>query len=520
MTIESIKKILATPSIGNYRCVELFEVIGTRNNNPAFNIFTLAIAHETDLRLINKEEITPKLVQLETDKSLKFGVLKSIIPIEDFFNRISDLNTKITNKDSKNNLVYGRLKGIPAVHAPALGQDKNEFLGLLKNNFFGGSHLFEWFDESKEHVASLIENLKSLDELSKKLQEYLPIKIGSHSDRLGNIILQIPCSAVAFVIERRYPNSHQLLSNLAVSPHISEEVKLSGIFWREQHGSMIDFQKIPLAKGRNIIPFQQINGRGHYAIWDEDNQIICAGGEILPIIEFINFSTYMQEHDQRIFRLPDGTEQKINISTQASQSQTGKNIKDHRGWVRNRLLKTERQELHDSLKLRQFKQNMHQEALDFIRKLIKTYSQNGIYIWDPYLSAQDLLETVFFSPYADIPIKALTGLKIAPPKNKASPCRADPKNEINQAILQAGRLNLTFVKARVGNFHDRFIIFPQAKDEPLRVWSLGTSVNSLGTSHHIIQEVEDGQIIADVFEEMWEQSISDEGNILWKSKKN
>jgi hypothetical protein len=527
MTVESIKKILATPSIGNFRCVELFEVIGTRSKNPAFNIFTLAIAHETDLRLINEEEITPKLVQLETDKSLKFGVLKSIIPIEDFFNRISDLNTKITNKDSKNNLVYGRLKGIPAVHAPALGQDKNEFLGLLKNNFFGGSHLFEWFDESKEHVASLIENLKSLDELSKKLQEYLPIKIGSHSDRLGNIILQIPCSAVAFVIERRYPNSHQLLSNLAVSPHISEEVKLSGIFWREQHGSMIDFQKIPLAKGRNIIPFQQINGRGHYAIWDENNQIICAGGEIPPIIELINFSTYMQEHDQRIFRLPDGTEQKINISTQASQSQIGKNIKDHRDWVRNRLLKTERQELHDSLKLRQFKQDipqeakqkMHREALDFIRKLIKTYSQNGIYLWDPYLSAQDLLKTVFFCPYANVPIKALTSKK-ALKKNKELPCRADLKNEINQAILQAGWLNLTFVKASTENFHDRFIIFPQAKDEPVRAWSLGTSVNGLGKSHHIIQEVEDGQIIADIFEEMWEQSISDEGNILWKSKKN
>ena len=528
MTIESIKKILATPSIGNFRCVELFEVIGTRNNNPAFNIFTLAITHETDLRLINKEKITPKLVQLKTDKSLKFGVFKSIISIEDFFNRISDLNTKITDKDNKNNLVYGRLKCIPAVHAPALEQGKNEFLGLLKNNFFGGSHLFEWFDESKEHVASLIENLKSLDELSKKLQEYLPIKIGSHSDRLGNIILQIPCSAVAFVIERRDSNSHQLLSNLAVSPHISEEVKLSGIFWREQHGSMIDFQKIPLAKGRNIIPFQQINGRGYYTIWDEGNQIICAGGEILPIIEFINFSTYMQEHDQRIFRLSNETEQKINISTQASQSQIGKNIKNHRDWVRNRLLKTERQELHDSLKLRQFKQNMHQEAkqkmhqeaLDFIRKLIKTYSQNGIYLWDPYLSVQDLLKTVFFCPYANVPIKALTGLKIAPPENKALLSSADPKNEINQAILQAGWLNLTFVKARVRNFHDRFIIFPQAKDEPVRAWSLGTSVNSLGKSHHIIQEVEDGQIIADIFEEMWEQSISDEGNILWKSKKN
>ena len=95
----------------------------------------------------------------------------------------------------------------------------------------------------------------------------------------------------------------------------------------------------------------------------------------------------------------------------------------------------------------------------------------------------------FFSPYANSPIKALTGLKIAPQENKTSSYKADLANEINQAIRQAGWLNLTFVNAdrsKVGDFHDRFIIFPQAIDEPVRAWSLGTSVNSLGKkpSHH------------------------------------
>ena len=163
---------------------------------------------------------------------------------------------------------------------------------------------------------------------------------------------------------------------------------------------------------------------------------------------------------------------------------------------------------------------MCQEALDFLRELIEKYGKNGIYLWDPYLNAKDLLETVFFSPYANSPIKALTGLKIASQENKTLSYKADLANEINQAIRQASWLNLTFVNAdrsKVGDFHDRFIIFPQAIDEPVRAWSLGTSVNSLGKSHHIIQEVEDGQIIADVFEEMWDQSINDEDNIIWKS---
>ncbi len=523
MDIKSIEKILKMPSIGNFKCIELFEVIGIRDSNPHFNIFSLAVAHETDLPLTEKENITPNLIKLKADKSQKFGVLKRIVSIEDFLKIISYLVTPGSNEDDRNKLCYGHLKAIPPVYVPPLEQGKNEFLGLLKNNFFGGSHLFEWFDESKEYVAPLIKNLAALDELSGRLQEYLPIKIGTHSDRLGNIIVQIPCAAVAFTIERRDEQSHQLLSNLAVSPHFSGEMNFSGIFWREQYGSIIDFQKIPLVAGRNIIPFQQINGKGYYTIWDESNQIICSGGQVRSFVESVNSPMSLQEYNQRIFKLPNGKEKRINIFTPTSQSQIGKNTKDYRNWVRNRFLKIEKQELHDTLKLRQFKRDMRQEALDFIRELIKKYGKNGIYLWDPYLNAKDLLETVFFSPSANSPIKALTGLKIAPQENKTSSYKADLANEINQAIRQAGWLNLTFVNAdrsKVGDFHDRFIIFPQAIDEPVRAWSLGTSVNSLGKSHHIIQEVEDGQIIADVFEEMWEQSINDENNILWKSKNN
>ena len=519
MTIESMERILAMPSIGNFKCIELFEVIGIKDSNPPFNIFSLAVAHETDLPLTKKEKITPNLIKLKADKSLKFGVFKRIVSIEDFVNIISDLVTTEANEDDGNKLCYGHLKAIPPVYVPALERGKNEFLGLLKNNFFGGSHLFEWFDESKEYVTPLMENLAALDDLSGKLQEYLPIKIGTHSDRLGNIIVQIPCAAVAFAIERRDEHSHRLLSNLAVSPHFSE-INFSGIFWREQHGSIIDFQKIPLVVGENIIPFQQINGSGYYAVWDESNQIICAGGEVRFLLEQINLAINMQEQIQRIFKLPDGTEQRIDICVQTSQSHIGNNAKDYRYWVSNRLLKIEKHDLHNSLKLRQFKRDMRQEAFDFIRELIEKYGKNGIYLWDPYLNAKDLLETVFFSPYANSPIKALTGLKLAPQENKTSSYKADLANEINQAIRQASWLNLIFVNAdrsKVGDFHDRFIIFPQAIDEPVRAWSLGTSVNSLGKSHHIIQEVEDGQIIADVFEEMWEQSINDEDNIIWKS---
>ena len=52
------------------------------------------------------------------------------------------------------------------------------------------------------------------------------------------------------------------------------------------------------------------------------------------------------------------------------------------------------------------------------------------------------------------------------------------------------------------------------KEKP-RVWSIGTSFNSLGKSHHIIQEVQHPQMIVDAFEELWEE-LSYETCLIWR----
>ena len=63
------------------------------------------------------------------------------------------------------------------------------------------------------------------------------------------------------------------------------------------------------------------------------------------------------------------------------------------------------------------------------------------------------------------------------------------------------------------NFHDRFLIFPSEKP---KVWSLGTSVNGVGKSHHIIQEVQNAQHILDEFNKLWDES-NQEKFLVWKS---
>lgn len=518
--MNTIEKYLRNENIGFFQCIELYEVIGFIQDKPPYNIFTIAIAQELSLSLIQDQPITDKLQEIKKQKGLKFGIFKSILSIDDFLKRIDNLSHNHWENSQGKSLSVGQFRTLPVIYVPPSENPKNEFLGLLKNNFFSGSHVFEWFDESKEHVKIFLENHHALEELSEKLQKFLPIKIASHSDRLGNFILQIPCSSVSFSIKRKDGKTNHMISYLAINPSIKNEPNLTEIFWREQHGSIIDFQKQILKVGENHIPFQHINGTGYYTIWDKENQIVCAGGKIPGFVESIVHSIFITEHQERIFTL-NSKENRISISAQASQQHIG-HKKDYREWVSNKLIKTERQELKNNLQLTQFKAGMRQEALGLIRELIKKYGRNGVYLWDPYLSAIDLLETVFFTPYANVPIKAFTGLKIPPNQNNQISIFDNYLNTLEQAVIESGWLNLTFLnadKSLLGDFHDRFLIFPKTVDTPAKAWSLGTSINSLGTSHHIVQEVADGQIIADIFEEMWDVSILKTENIIWQSNK-
>ena len=481
----TLEKFLRNENIGFFQYIELYEIIGFIKDKQPFNIFTIAIAQELSLSLIQDQPITDKLQEIKKQKGLKFGIFKSILSIDDFLKRIDNLSHNHWENGKGKPLIVGQFRALPVIYVPPSENSKNEFSGLLKNNFFGGSHVFEWFDESKEHVKIFLENHHALEELSEKLQKFLPIKIASISDRLGIFIIQIPCCSVSFSIKRKDKETNHMISYLAINPSIENKPNLTGVFWREKHGSIIDFQKQTLQLGENNIPFQHINGTGYYTIWDEENQIICAGGELRYFLEKMNFSISAVENKQRVFII-DNQEYQVPILTQASQQHIGQK-KDYREWVNNKLIKTERQDPQKNLKQTQFKSGMRQEALEFVRSLIKKYGKHGVYLWDPYLSAIDLLETVFFIPYAHVPVKALTSLKIAPVQNKSTV--QEYQETLTQSIIELGELNLSFLNAdtsTLGNFHDRFLIFPKTVDIPEKVWSLGTSVNSLGTSHHHI----------------------------------
>ncbi|KAL0630426.1 hypothetical protein Q9L58_010727, partial [Maublancomyces gigas] len=150
-------------------------------------------------------------------------------------------------------------------------------------------------------------------------------------------------------------------------------------------------------------------------------------------------------------------------------------------------------------------------ALEDLRWLMKEHGTEGVWLWDPFLNAEDVLRTLFFCPHNDVPLRALTAGKTAPDctqRLNTENCssgrehqrlareRAERKKQEQAAQLEAAKgncrgLQLEF-RIREGSagwaFHDRFIIFPRAQSGAL-AWSLGTSINSFGVEHHILQKV-------------------------------
>lgn len=137
-------------------------------------------------------------------------------------------------------------------------------------------------------------------------------------------------------------------------------------------------------------------------------------------------------------------------------------------------------------------------------------------MWDPYCSATDILNTVFFCPFIGVPLKVIMAYR------KGANHDNESVQQWKQSFVEQLKNGSDFkginleVRYQYGNngwaFHDRFLLFP---GEPPHVWSLGTSINRLGTSHSILLKVEHAQPVVDAFDDLWEKL---EGHVIWPPK--
>jgi len=271
-----------------------------------------------------------------------------------------------------------------------------------------------------------------------------------------------------------------------------------------------------------IIPMNYKDGLSKEVVWDDENKLILSATRPNSFIHSMAFSMRMIEDEPRVFKT-NGQETRIIVVHEQKNSSIGSPNSKSQNWTQARLYKDEKERLRKNRKFVQYKpelhKNMNEQALADIRALIQQHGENGVWLWDPFLNANDIINTLFYCIFSGVKLRAITNLDThseSESHGKIDQLKAQ-KEMFNNLYSNFYGINLEF-RARIGNagweFHDRFLIFPDTQQGTL-AWSLGTSVNSLGKKHHILQQVDDGQLIADAFMELWNQLNKPE-NLLWK----
>jgi hypothetical protein len=504
--------LAANGNIGIYNKCEIIEIFGfdTATKQP-FNIFTLAIFEDT--KQIDIEELlTKKLEKFPSINNLKWGVKRRIVDIENvqtFFSRLK--NEKKYTFGDKTLSSIGQLAFLDKQFIESNESLTNpQINNLLKNNFHNGSYLIEAFDETKEHVKFLLDDPVLLNNFSEQVSAIVPIKLANVSDRLGNIIFQFPINI--FKLHHTLPrNPEGIMLDFCKHQRLKRKLKLSVIAQNTFDNTMLDFKSKMITKN-DFIEISTSNNIDILIIDSKTDLVVYR--KSFNTIDTVCMNMNLLSSQQRCFKIADKAVQ-IGVGHNSFFEVNGKQNKatTHTTWIRNRVYEQERQQLEKSKSFIQYFSNEQNKALNDIRTLISQNGQNGVYLWDPYLSAVDIKQTLYYSPFSNVILRAITGLK---QHNNNSQAISDMQNEFNQDDRAYLLLNLE-VRGKNGNyghdFHDRFIIFPS---EQPRVWSLGISVNQLGESHHILHEVKNAQHIVNAFNALWD-ALNHKECIVWKS---
>lgn len=543
--------------VGIFDQFELFEVVQyVDDSNHPTNVFTIAIAVEGGDRE-SARFLNDKRMVLRGLKEYRFGICRSVLTIDAFRQVLYTCLVSGVWKPGTVGVGIGRLQPSPKYFSPPDSMSEIPINRVLKNNFFSGSYALELFDVEKQSHNHFKESPTALQELSEKISAIVPIRIASLSDRLGNIVIQFPIEAIRAEFRT---DGARYQAEIAWHPKIAER-KLIVTGRAEYDHSVVSFYQKEVFSGFVSLGADPGYGALNGVVWDAENRIILAATGELSFIKTISMNLAAGVHEPRM--IPESVEdkaasKKIKLSSQPMLSMIGDTqLASIAQSIRRRTYADELAALSRQRKFVQYAAQPRSgtsdrdRALSDVRGLIDSHGAFGVWLWDPFLAPQDILDTLFYNRTSNAPMCALTALKkqrVVGPE-RPSQLRSSGSNRCLRVLKTTTKGVLSYREEtsksslicshrkvlsslpgnfhglcieyrsahgpRAWDFHDRFLIFPKSKVEPAKAWSLGTSVNSLGKTHHILQQVDNAQLIADAFQALW-NAVDHPDNLIWK----
>ncbi|MBP5406571.1 hypothetical protein J6Z19_05405 [bacterium] len=514
---KDFQQLLTQGNIAFYSGCEVTQIfLFDQLNRKAINYFSLFTFDEIETVEDKPRFLLPKLKRIDSLYSL--GVQQQRISLDTAKQVFAEIQEGRLNYD-ENCDVSKNLVLLPKTYVPALSINFPVFLNsILKPNYWGDNYIIEFFDESKELFVS-DENARSkFDHINTIVKSIPAIKIdlSTAHDRIGNIIFQFPITilktkissekdSVNLRIQARYHPKVSKAKNLHIEMFTTYDNIISGFNAIDTDSKEINnVLEVGDDNNLNIILSEKETG----LILRNSKIIFCKSASFCGHI-----GTGMEP---RTIRFKDGKEEKIELSYLHRFVDTRENnyynIISRRNQNNEILLKSGDYKL--------LKSDQREDALEYIRKKIRSHSNVAeICLWDPYLTAKDIIETLYFED-TGMPFRCITSYqkskKITETKNDFDSFRKEQKLYfMNNSNNLGVKMKFLAQHDNYGwKFHDRFLIFvPQASTDLPIVYSLGTSVNIIGKNHHIIQKVTNPKEILENFEELW-KSLDNENCIV------
>lgn len=553
---EELTRLLAPGVLGFFTHFEATEVFASAPGQPtALNVFSIFVAEE---RLVEgstePEYLTSKPIRLKSLDGWSFGIKRYLKPVAE----LAPLFRNIGSQDWRPAGQLLRLGELVPVPTQFIAPDLATPIPLnrvLKNNFWSGSHVLEWADPNKTPLKPLLDEPRRLKDLSDAVRPLVPFGLASLSDRLGNLIVQLP---VTILVARfgHLQASGDMLLTVQWHPKATQRPLRTSCTLRYD-GAISATMSASAAAPQTVLPMADGPGAYWGTVWDDEHRILLGASEDFSFIASAEMAVRIADPEPRVFFLRDesGAAQQIRVPLMNPpiKSLVGKPVASPAGqWTSRRVYREETDRLAAELRFVQYlpdpgnQRATRTKALRDIRLLINRHGEESVWLWDPFLSAEDVLNTLFYCGFIGSDLRALSGgsvpladrtpppyrpaanpicawvsrwlgdRKVALPPRPSFAATQRAKIEEANSNLRGLRLEYRVKTASSGwDFHDRFLIFPRTDGGTL-AWSLGTSINSLGKRHHILQRVDDGERIRDAFLDLWDELDQTE-NLIWKT---
>ncbi len=536
---DEFRLLLSPGRVGEFDHIELTEVIGTPREGAPVNVLSVAVLAEgrPDVGDAEQTQFLTGRVQIDGFKDWTFGAARTLRPIAVLDQALATFAATGKWALSGRSIQTGNLQPEPAIFAPPDGTVAVPLNKILKNNFWAGSHVFRFTDREKEPFAPFFADRRRLQSLSDAISTAVPIAFAGLADFLGDVLIQIPVTILVPSVSAPRGAEHSEVTvtwrrgstprALIIAARTRWDELLTGASVSERFQERV---RLPIDSDRQPLETE---------IWEAETGILIGATASTSTIKTTPLDIHVIQHEPRVFNAPDleGRSRAERVAlTVTTTSFVGEAAgQDANYWLGQRQDLEEKRHLEQTRDFVQYRPNpgsSHERAraLTDIRLLINKHGTNGVDLWDPYLSGEDLLRTLFWCSHSGAPLRALTDGRDPPsysaPEEAAPPRSMAPRlpfPDRQRALLdrdggnrQGLRLEYRTRRGPKGwSFHDRFLIFPNGRNGPL-AWSLGTSINSLGLAHHILQRVSNPAMVAGAFEDLW-TALDEPQHVIWRS---